>query len=35
MKMYAATARKIAQIKMRGLIFLNIENLDRTGWCHR
>ncbi len=35
MKMYAATTRKIAQMKMRGLIFLNTENLYRTGWRGR
>ena len=35
MKMYAAIARNIAQMKMRGLIFLNTENLYRTGWWHR
>ena len=35
MKMHAAIARKVAQMKMRGLIFLNTENRYRTGWCDR
>ncbi len=35
MKMYAAIARNIAQMKMRGLIFLNTENPYQTGWCHQ
>ena len=33
MKMYAAIAMKIAQMKIRGLIFLNTEYLDRVGMC--
>ncbi len=35
MKMYAATAMKIAQMKMRGLIFLNTAYSDDVGRLDR
>ncbi len=35
MKMYAAIARKTAQMKIRGLIFLNTAYSDRLRWRER